>query len=181
MSKEIDLAEFCSCDPKRPELACPFSFADWSFATDGAILVRVPRISDVPENPAAPNKKAAALFDAARVRYRPAPQFDLPDSPLEWEESKKCWTCQGSGKTHVCPDCQCPCPQCDGKGSLTIRDWHRTQIGKAFFNSRYVDCLQKLPSLELGRPHRTEPMRFRFDGGGEGLLMPCGRSDLQRS
>jgi len=51
------------CNPSREDIAVPFSFGDYSYATNGHIMLRLPRMSDVPDVPDAINGKAAALFD----------------------------------------------------------------------------------------------------------------------
>jgi hypothetical protein len=131
----INLEVFCDPnDPSRPWLGQPFSAGAWTYATDGHIMVRVPRLDDIAESP-----DAAPKAESHRER---------------------------------CPSCNCKCHRCDGTGKLTFAGFHRTTIGKALYNSKYVSLLQTLPQLELGQPHRSNPLPFRFDGG-EGLLMPC--------
>lgn len=51
------LKVFCAApedDPIRPALHDPFSWGGWTYATEGRVLVRVPRLAEVPENPIAP-------------------------------------------------------------------------------------------------------------------------------
>jgi len=58
----IDLKLFCDPnDPVRPWLGQPFSAGAWTYATDGHIAVRVPRLEDVAENPAAPAEQATPV------------------------------------------------------------------------------------------------------------------------
>ena len=57
------LKPFCGDDPARPWLHAPFSRAEYTYATDGRIAVRVPRLPKVGESEKAPN--AAVLFGAA--------------------------------------------------------------------------------------------------------------------
>lgn len=48
----------------------------------------------------------------------------------------------------------------------------QTQIGVHWFDSKYIDMLNKLPNIKVSETHpESTPMAFRFDGG-EGLLMP---------
>jgi hypothetical protein len=51
MSVDLDLF----CDPERRNLAVPFSLNRHTYATNGHIIVRVPRRPDIPENKEAPN------------------------------------------------------------------------------------------------------------------------------
>lgn len=177
MSKEIDLERFCGSDPdpKRHQwISRPFSIGAWTYATNGHVMVRIPRRPDIPENPEAP-ARAPELFDEvpkSRMHFLPAPKFELP-APHELESEVECEDCCGGGKAHACPDCRHPCSECDGKGSYTEHKVHRTTIGRAAFNSTYIGYLQELPSLELAKSHVSKPMAFRFKGG-QGLLMPLG-------
>jgi hypothetical protein len=164
----VSLEMFCSQD--RPELSRPFSIGAWTYASDGYVLVRVPRRDDVSER-AAPDASRLFPDDAPKPRYRPAPKFTIPET-IQREE--KCWYCRGTGKKHGerCPTCQCEdCTSCSGTGRLTKLE--TVKIGYAVFQARYISWLQSLPNLEVAK-HRggIEPLRFRFDGG-EGLLMPC--------
>ena len=171
MTTEINLEIFCATD--RPKLARPFSIGAWTYATNGHILVRVPRRDDVAENPDAPN--ASLVYEKVKSprRYKQVPQFEL-SGPFEWEEERECWRCRyHKGKIHDCPDCKCACPECGGTGKLTDRNFKKTQIGRVGYNSKYISWLQSLPGVEIGPPHKKDPLAFRFDGG-EGLLMPLG-------
>ena len=158
------------CHPDRPELVRPFSIDTWTYATNGHVLVRVPRRDDVAENETAPNVARMFPDDAPKARYKPAPKFEIPE---RFDREEECFGCGGTGKAHHhwCPDCQCVCDRCNGTGKAT--ELVTVKIGRASFNSKYVSWLQQLPNLELDRvPRGFKPMRFRFDGG-EGLLMPC--------
>ena len=119
MTDQINLEIFC--DPSHPGLARPFSIDAWSYATNGHILVRVPRRDDVTENPAAANTSRFCETVKRPRRYKPV---------------------------------------------------KRTRIGSVPYDSRYLSWLQSLPNVEIGPPHKRNPLAFRFDGGG--LLMPCG-------
>ena len=46
----IDLDSFCCDDPERPYFSQPFSLNEHTYATDGAICVRIGRRADIPEN-----------------------------------------------------------------------------------------------------------------------------------
>ena len=64
----VDLLLFCY--PERSTLNRPFTQGRYTYATDGAVLIRVPRRADVPENPHAP-RKVYRLFS----QHRPAGKF----------------------------------------------------------------------------------------------------------
>ena len=155
------------CDPERREpggdLSVPFSLNGHTYASNGAICVRVPRRSDIPENKEAPaaEKLERLPWDFSRVKFGPLPEPEpLPD---------QCWRCAGRGHEHSCPDCRCECNLCNGSGKLTPR----VRIDKAVYQVRYIEWLQALPGLEVGKPTRRHPrlLPFRFKGG-EGLLCP---------
>ena len=75
MTDQINLDIFC--DPSSPGLTRPFSVGTWSYATNGHILVRVPRRDDVAENPDAPNTRALLRKNKWPRRYKPAPKLEL--------------------------------------------------------------------------------------------------------
>jgi hypothetical protein len=159
----VDLNLFC--DPKRrapgSDLSVPFSLNGHTYASNGHIAVRVPRRPDIPENKEAPNAAERLPWDFSRVKFGPLPEPEpLPD---------QCWVCDGRGHKHKCPDCRCECEHCYGFGKLPPR----VRIGKAIFASQYIEWIQALPGLEIGKPMRQHPrpLPFRFKGG-EGLLMP---------
>jgi hypothetical protein len=160
----INLAEFCNPERCEPgcDLSVPFSLNLHTYAINGEIAVRVPRHPDIPENKEAPNAKAEGLpWDFSRVKFGPLPEPE----PL----SDRCMACGGQGRKHyTCPDCHCECEFCAGSGKTPPRVW----VGKAIFASRYIEQMQTLPGLEIGKPKPPpHPLPFRFKGG-EGLLMP---------
>jgi hypothetical protein len=165
MTTEINLEMFCSSN--RPELARPFSIDAWTYASDGHILVRVPRRDDVAENPDAPN--ASLVYEKVKSprRYKPAPKFELPEA---FEEKVQCYRCRGKGTAHECPDCQCKCHTCGGTGQF-IEPAAPIKIGRTPFAPKYISWMQSLPDLEIGPPHKRTPLAFRFHGG-EGRLAP---------
>lgn len=172
----IDLQKFCENDREttRPWSLKPFSIGEWTYATCGRVLVRVPRRDDIPENPDA-NPQVSTLFDTAPpTEFMPAPAIVMPDADQE-----ECHACDGRGTEHDCPSCQCQCVGCGGTG--IEQPWHDVsfEIGEGDFGGKYVAKLRDLPGLKFGKATKELPMRFAFDGG-EGLLMPrrgpCGTS-----
>jgi hypothetical protein len=160
----VDLELFC--DPTRREpggrdLSVPFSLNGHTYATNGHIIVRVAQRPAVPENKEAPNieKLERLPWDFSRVKFGPLPEC----GPLD----DKCLACAGTGHEHRCPDCRCECKFCDGSGKRRPI----VRIGKVAFNGQYVEWMRALPGLEIGKPRRSRPLPFRFEGG-EGLLMP---------
>lgn len=159
----INLDLFCDPECREPgrDLSVPFSLNGRTYATNGHICVRVPRRPDIPENKEAPNADERLPWDFSRIKFGPMSEPELlPD---------QCWRCAGRGHEHECPDCLCKCKFCDGSGKLLPR----IRIGKAVFQARYIEWIQVLPGLEIGKPMRRHPrlLPFRFEGG-EGLLCP---------
>jgi hypothetical protein len=157
----VDLNLFCDLERRRPgsDLSVPFSLNGHSYATNGHICVRVPRRPDIPENKEAPHVDERLPWDFSRVKFGPLPEPEyLPD---------QCGWCDGRGYQHKCPDCRCECKYCDGSGLLPPR----VRIGKVVFAALYIEWIQALPGLEIGKPKPSRPLPFRFEGG-EGLLMP---------
>src|SRR5437667_11607062 len=103
---------FCATDPARYRLLAPWSRGDYSIATNGHVLVRLPRLPDVPENPDAPSiDKIWATISEQTVS--PLPKIKFPELKVE-----DCPECDTSGKRHSCPSCRCECPLCGGKGKI---------------------------------------------------------------
>ena len=74
-----DLQPFCSRDKTRTTLTQPFSFGEWTYATDGRIAVRVPRLFDFSEVDRAPNARIEQLFKEAEACEREG--HTLPELP----------------------------------------------------------------------------------------------------
>jgi hypothetical protein len=155
----VDLNLFC--DRERRNLSVPFSLNGHTYASNGHIIVRVPRRPDIPENKEAPNAEKLLPWDFSRVKFGPLPEPKLLPDQCSW--------CAGSGHKHKCPDCCCECEHCKGIGKFPPR----VRIGKAVYFGPYIEWIQALPSLEIGKPMRQHPhpLPFRFKDG-EGLLVP---------
>lgn len=162
----IDLTSFCSTDPARPVLHRPFSKGEFTYATDGRVILRVARRPDVAEVKDAPH--AERIFSGYPLTddRRALPPFIFPTP-----KTRPCDKCDSRGSAHDCPDCQCTCRKCDGRGSVT--ETVTGAIGEAFYTAHYLNLLATLPAVQVpvAPPTGTAPMRFTFDGG-EGLL--CG-------
>lgn len=160
----IDLRKFCSTDPVRPYLHQPFSRGEWTFATDGWICVRLPRMPDAPEQD---KPKAEDIFkpEILACQYLNLEKLVLPPK----DDQKDCDACDGRGRKHDCPDCECVCEACNGDG--VRQPTVRVGIGKGVFNHRHVERMQSLPGIRVGETDGSRPMPFQFDGG-DGLIMP---------
>lgn len=176
-----DLQPFCYEHSGRPNIRQPFSRGDFTFATNGALIVRVPRLEDVGEEGGVDIEK---INGTVAVSGREPFQIDDIE---KWEAAPKFPTVSYK---EVCEDCyeagrvKDTCGTCSGLGVLTAWDFDCTavKIGHRHFGPKLLFTLLRLPNLEfapaIGAPE--EPINFRFDGGC-GVLMPLRITDPDRS
>lgn len=160
----IDLQQFCSTDENREYLLKPFSVGNFSYSTNGHILVRVPRRSDVPERPAhgKPTIEKLPIYSAEPPEFIERETVTLPEDmwPIE------CDFCEGTGKAHhPCQSCVCDCDECDGKGKIQPK--RSVQLRGALFDLRYVRMILSLPGGRFAKTFddAKKPNWFSFDGG----------------
>ena len=167
----IDLEPFCGKEGNRPYLHHPFSRDEFTFATDGRICVRVPRIAGIPERDKHEINPTNLPWDQT-AEFSPLPELKLPPQTTDMELC----ACYG-GKIHDCPDCECECENCDGRGETKVNsdDDKSIDILALPFGLRYVRLVTTLPNVQIAKiawPNDTVTgLRFKFDGG-DGLLMP---------
>ena len=146
---EIDLSHFCYTEDDRPYLKNPWSRGDFTYATNGYVMVRVPRRADVPENDEAPDATRVLTkvkFDDLRPVVKPV----LP--PLRF------YQVQDDGILGV---------------TGTMLHSEMCRFAGATFNLRYVHLLCWLPDLTVGpAADPFSPTPFGFSDGGLGCLMP---------
>ena len=158
-----DLEQFCD-EGFRPALSTPWSLGEYSYASNGHLIVRVPRLSDVEERDTAP--KVQKMFDGPE----PPEWITLADITLPKQKVAECHRCEGGKEpVHDCPDCNCKCDHCGDTGE--VKPVTPVEIGVALFNLKYLLMLNKLPGCRIGLIEAETPTPFRFDGG-DGLLMP---------
>ncbi|WP_127078426.1 hypothetical protein [Rhodomicrobium lacus] len=193
----IDLSVFCS-EASIYSLDKPFSIGAYTYATNGHLVIRVPRRADVPERDGTPAIDRLPHPWIGRD-YRPLPT--LPESIFY-----DCDICAGEGRVVDCPDCddgtvECPhcgaesnCKNCDGRGVVPASE-HPDEESQACtcyggqrptkaavclgqgrtFGTLYLLKISKLPGLRFSvapaDESRSSPSHFIFDGG-EGLIMP---------
>lgn len=196
-----DLMPFCSTDPYWPQLAEPFSWDEWSFATNAAILVRVPRLAEVPETPEAPS--LAGLKDIFLSAWRSETPAEIP-AEIPSPQVKECKLCDGKGRLRVCVKChgegRCICPSCDDDhecraceglgrvperngpgvcdkchGAGTIETVTPVRVGIVLLADKYLRLLRALPNVRVYTNGPRDMVRFVFDGG-DGVVMPMRES-----
>ena len=166
MTKQIDLSVFCS-GPDRPIFMTPWTRDGYTYATDGRVLVRVPRRDDVPSNDKAPDVAMRYAFekpveDPAEIPALPPPEFE----PCPWDEEDG----------EECADCT-EASNCTGwKEGGIVRKRVEVTVGGVLYADRYIELIKELPGLKFyPAPYNQENWKnaayFTFDGG-EGLLMP---------
>jgi hypothetical protein len=151
------------CDPRRltPDLTRPWSAGEYSYATNGYVAMRVPRLPDVAEKPDAP-KNIDDLIHRARDAGAGRARVRVVDPGGEHLRQTKCETCGGSGKVCVCPACggegvldceatgkdgshwddECECPKCGGAGAVENGE---TQVDCIDCGGTGVDVPKRVP------------------------------------
>jgi hypothetical protein len=127
------LNQFCSNDVTRVGMDKPFSQGDYTYATNGHVIIRIARNNDIPENQKAPKMTALdADFNKSITEW-----FGIPD--IGEISETVCKECNGLGVTFICFECEgggevCPqtdfndydeqmCMSCDGTGTLSKDKW----------------------------------------------------------
>lgn len=160
----LDLSVFCQ-SAINEHIKMPWSRGDYTYSTDGKILVRVPRRNDISENPDAPD--AEMLFREAKSATKD--WHNIVDIDIPPVQIVKCAFSDAlDKKTGECPEgCE---DECDGIGM--VEKFELVKIGQAYFQNRLLYKLQSLSNCKLGITGKLTTAVFNFDGG-TGLLMPC--------
>lgn len=188
-----DLIKFC--DPARPHIAQPFTIGEYTYATNGVVAVRVPKIDEVPENPNAPFNVTKlvdnALSAAGGVLHGmptvPPPNTE-PCSHCKGEGGfTGCIDCHGNGyqecdlgHEHTCEKCsgngrkanpvgEEKCEDCNGSGRVELNT--RVPVGDVSFSSKYLRLFAELPGGISILPHGADPALVIFHGG-HAIIMP---------
>ena len=80
-----DLQKFCGRETSRAYLMKPFTHGAYSWATDGHIIIRVPRIDGVAETSGPPIDDALATVMATKSGplNTPLPSYDIPPRKIK--------------------------------------------------------------------------------------------------
>lgn len=166
----VDLKKFCGTDAWRPYLHEPFSRGEYTYATNGHIMVRVPRVAGIGEIPLIKNPEkifAPMPADGWRTLRVALPPVD---------PSKECSYCYGSGFLDDDEgDCGLDCIECNGTGFVVANV--STEIGGVIFDLKYIRMVAELPDIEIVIGPIDGQSFFRFSGG-DGALMPM-RSEFE--
>ncbi len=162
-----DLQQFCSTDSNRDYIRQPWSRGTYTYATNGHVLIRVPRFEMVAETKKAPgvNKIISMAADQTEVVVVPCSAAEIPRG-----EISECDECAGRGVLHDCPECACQCDECGGTGE----EEERTSVGifGVPYDAKYIRLLFALPGFKFSAaPPPESGARFVFDDG-EGVIMP---------
>lgn len=194
---EIDLKPFCDTEDGRYKLSQEFVRDGWRCASDGRIFARVP--SADPDTPADVGRfpDAKSLFDKFpsngflpinSIIGEGEPDPDGVTICCDCAKLAPCDECHGTGETE-CRSCgqACDCEDCDGTGAALKPNRHckkcdgngevvliRHKVSGIWFRGDYLVKVQALPSAEaavVDAGDSKSMLAFRFDGGGQGLLM----------
>ena len=155
-----DLQPFC--DSISSNLSRPWTRGGYTYATNGHVMVRVPALADVDDNPDAPD--AAAIFEKYFKADDPT-ILDWSRVPTPKTQEINCPDCDGTGFEHECPRCDCACEECDGTGVVTNGKINWVQVRGIQFSSKYLLMLRRLPGLKMCSPGAPEEAQgFVFDG-----------------
>jgi hypothetical protein len=185
----IELQRFCFVETHlsaRPDIQRPFGRGPYTIATNGHILVRVPRAD--PDAPTDGPDTSTIEQHIRSINLSPLPVIDLPP-PGE------CPECKGSGTVRIhkscdgngCGTCRefgvvsCAadnadaetCATCEGQKAAWPRDAAVYLSPVVSIAPRYYRLLASLPKIRVDlqtySQYRAPPMSFAFDGG-DGLI-----------
>ena len=180
------LEPFCSGYIEK--MLKPWSRGEFTYASDGFCVVRVPRMADAPEIPNPVN--AEAIFN---VTPEPTEGFialpsieeigELKDCPkCHGKVIQECQECGGDGELELESDFNTytvECKSCGGNGEECaecrglgfIEPTPHCKIGNARFTTGYIRAFMKLPGAVIAvnlQPNKASWIKFK---GGDGLVM----------
>jgi len=165
MTITIDiLKQFCLAKDDlgvRAWMQAPWSRGEYSYATNRHVMLRVPRLAGVMENPKA--VKVDHLFPALDgLMWLPLPVVKPP-------QQVACGWCDGKGNYGEPKGHSMECDECDGSGEVI--PIVRIAVGGVDFQAIYFAWLSRLPRCEIAPNGQGKPAAIRFDGG-VGAIMP---------
>ena len=149
MEKEL-LERFCCADKDKGNICRPWSTSAYTYATDGHIMVRVPRMSDIDANDTAPDVEHnpySEMFNREPAEWVGVPEVDY--------EATTCPHCNGTVKGIVCPECEGygvvslesdfntydeqDCKTCKGKAQLSVAQFEEFKARHRYKNPGVVE------------------------------------------
>ena len=182
---QIDLQLFCGNDEVRTYINAPFRRGDFTYATNGHVLVRVPAIDGDAlagiDNPVS----ESALYHI--LTAHPDPIFAPLRIGLPEQTSKPCEVCGGTGvwKDDPAPGMYTTCDNCDGEKTINVIT--SVSVNGVHFDIKYIKLVAALPGAEFSiNPIKSSmkswrdfvPCPFRFDGGIGALSSMRSAGDL---
>lgn len=163
------LRPFLGNDPVRPYLHVPFNQDGFTWATNGAVLIRVAEMEEFSpiarDKPFNVSKPLAGIDEAKFVAAR----WVLP--PFDSSLSAQCKVCDGRGVLHDCPECDCLCEPCAGTGEVDPERRISVQVLGRPFTLCNIRKIATLPGLEISDNGGGEkPLLYKFDGGAGGIM-----------
>ena len=188
------LNKFCNKDKYRRNISTPFSIGDYTYATNGHVIIRVDKVESIGSVENSLNPETLLTWDHSKIKeWLPLPEYSI-------DISDKCRYCRGTGKSEECSECEdegfvefsnshnnyeVECKTCEGFGTVVSEDIPCDNCGESGFNLnspinfkdkkvnvRYLELIKDLTSIALspaGDP--VEPIRFKFYDGC-GFIMP---------
>lgn len=183
----MDLQKFCCKDPlKKEALAQPFTQDGITWATNGWMVIGVPALPEISENPNAP------LISKVKPGQAPGQWYSVPVVDVH-----TCRHCNGAVTGFDCYECNghgtvtlkneyheysgIECESCDATGEVLLCKYCSgtgvdsevmVEIGPAVFKANALHTIKDLPGIQIAPTGPTTPAYLRFDGGGVGFLMP---------
>jgi hypothetical protein len=139
---EKTLKSFCSTDELRPSLMQPYNKPEFTMATDGHVLIRIPKMEGYDGNVGPSSDDLFGSIDYGETNF-----VGLPEPRIE--------------------PCKCKCGN-----EHTKNVWDKTQIGERHFYPRIMERISVLPNVRIMVPGGAHTAAYiKFDGG-DGLIMP---------
>jgi len=199
MTKET-LKKFCG---KREKTGAPWTWQEYSYATDGSMVIRVPKIDGLMESD-------ALTYGINKIfsEFKPGETYPMG---LVIFEQEVCGKCSGTGRCEECRECsgdgilvlksdfseyevECkscqgdgqvgtsisstdganPCSYCYGTGKVDPIEMPMSQFGESQFSNKMLKKLSCFKSVTITPAGPEDPAYIKFDGG-DGIIMPMRR------
>lgn len=174
-----DLMQFCSKDETRWYLTKPFRLGEFTYASNGHLVVRVPAVDgDIAHDLSASNDAVRRWLSTETFDKILNAQPDATFAPLRVNlppvKMRKCRDCNGSGRWDGDE-----CETCNGDGMMEKSA--SVSVAGVPFALGYMAKIAALPNAEFPtNPIRDEPCPFRFTGGIGAIMemREAGKSNL---